>query len=392
MKYLRVYPKFTKSVLLLGPRGTGKSTYIKDIIKPNLTIDLLKTSVFRELLKNPSLIEDMISHVLAGETVFIDEIQKIPELLDEVHRLIENKKIKFILTGSSARKLKKQGVNLLAGRAIYQKFFPLSLFEIKNRKPIDSILFTGLLPYALSLDSNADCNDFLFSYVESYLKEEIFQEGLTRNLADFTYFLELAGQYHGQIINYENIAREVSKSGEAVKAWFQILEDTLIGEMIEPYSLNLYPKETKHKKFYFFDHGIARAASGIKTMEEVAEKKGFYLESLILNELKVYKEVKKENFKIYFYNVSGKGDVDFIIEVKKKTLSQPAEFITLEIKNTKKWNSQFSQLQHEIKNNFPKKCRKSIAVYRGEQRLTQKGIEIFPLDQFIESLWSGEII
>ena len=168
--------------------------------------------------------------------------------------------------------------------------------------------------------------------------------------------------------------------------------DTLIGDFIQPYSLNLYPKETKHDKFYFFDHGIARASSGIKTIEEVSEKKGFYLESLILNELKIYKQVKKANFEIYFYNISGKGDVDFIIETKKKTLSSPSEFMTLEIKNTKKWDAKFCNLQFDIHNKLPKRCRRNLAVYRGSQRLTQKGVEIFPLDQFIDFLWKGQLV
>lgn len=392
MKYHRIYPKYKNSVLLLGPRGTGKSTYIKEYIKPDFTIDLLKTSTFRELLKNPSLIEEMIAHVPEGRIVFIDEIQKIPDLLNEVHRLIENRKIKFILTGSSARKLKKQGVNLLAGRAIHQKFFPLSIFEIAHKKTIDSIFFTGTLPYALNLDSKNDVNDFLFSYVESYLKEEVFQEGLSRNLAEFTYFLEIAGQYHGQIINFENIAREVGKSGETVKSWFQILKDTLIGDFVEPYQLNINAKETKHNKFYFFDNGVARAASGVKTLEEVSEKKGFYLESLILNELKIYREVKKMNYQIYFYNVSNKGDVDFIIETKKKTLSAPSEFITIEVKNTKKWSTNFSSLQNEILTELPKRCRKNISVYRGDLRLSQKNVEILPLELFIELLWKGKLL
>ena len=133
MKYQRIYKKITQSTFLLGPRGTGKSTFVKEVVKPDLEIDLLKTSTLRQLLKDPSSLEDMVAHLSEGKIVFIDEIQKIPDLLNEVHRLIENNKIKFILTGSSSRKLKKQGVNLLAGRAINHKFFPLCLSEIQKQ-------------------------------------------------------------------------------------------------------------------------------------------------------------------------------------------------------------------------------------------------------------------
>lgn len=389
--FKRLFAVPTKSMFLLGARGTGKSTYIKKDLKPDLIIDLLKSIDFRTLNKNPSELEAMTGHLKKGQTVFIDEIQKIPELLDEVHRLIEDKAYIFYLSGSSARKLKKSGVNLLAGRAATRKFFPLSLKELDGAIPLNSCLVRGTLPYAVKVADHSEANDYLFSYVDTYLKEEVIQEGIVRNIEQFAKFIELAGLYHGQILNYENISREVGKSGDTVKAWFQILRDTLVGEFIEAYPLNFQLKETKHPKFYFFDCGIARAAEGVNIDKVAQEKLGFYFESLILNELKIYREVKRSDYKIYFYNVPSLGDIDFVIEVKAKTLSTPSEFITLDIKLSKKWDSSFEKVSRLVKTNFGKRHKKMIGVYLGDRQLTKNGYEIYPLQTFIEQLWSGEI-
>ncbi len=392
MDFKRIYSVFTQSVLVLGPRGTGKSSFIKNIIKPNLTIDLLKTSTFKALLKNPSDLEDMILHLTKGNIVFIHEIQKIPDLLNEVHRLIEDRKIKFILTWSSARKLKSAGVNLLAGRALNKKFFPLTIHEIEKFKPISALVFSGLLPNSVKLNDQDDINDYLFSYVDTYLKEEIFQEGLSRNLSQFTQFIELAGQYHGQIISFENISREIGVSGDTVKAWFQILEDTLLGQFIEPYKLNFFKKEVKHSKFYFFDCGIARAAEGIKSLDSVSEKNGFYFESIILNELKAFKEVSKKDFSLFFYSISGGGDIDFIIETKKKTLSKPSEYLLLNIKYSKTWKTTFQKFDQIIIEKSENRCLKSIGIYQGSHRLKKDKTDIYPTYEFIEALWKGKIL
>ncbi len=391
MAYKRIYPVFNKSTLLLGPRGTGKSTYVKTEVKPELSIDLLKTSTFKMLLKNPSDLEDMVSHLKAHDMVFIDEIQKIPELLNEVHRLIEKLKLKFILTGSSARKLKSSGVNLLAGRAINRKFFPLTLKEIDEEKKVNDLIFSGTLPTSLNLSDKEDINDYLFSYVDTYLKEEVFQESLVRNLSRFSHFIEIAGQYHGQIINYENISRELGLSGDTIRSWFQILEDTLVGSFIEAYKLNIKPKESRHPKFYFFDAGVARAAEGQRSLEVNSEKNGFYFETLILNELKTYIEVLNKDYKIFYYNVPGQSDVDFIIETQKKTLSKPSQFVLINIKFGKTWSTAFNKLPNEIQSICGARCKKIIGIYQGSHILTKDNSEIYPVLEFVKNLWSGKL-
>ncbi len=391
MKFKRIYEKPRTSILLLGPRGTGKSTFIKGEVKPDLVIDLLNQATFRKLSLNPSLLEEMIAYLKSKDVVLIDEIQKIPELLNEVHRLIEDREIIFLLTGSSARKLKRSGTNLLAGRALSKKMFPLTLKEIGSEKTILELIFSGTLPKAVTATDVMLINDFLFTYVETYLKEEIFQEGLVRNLNEFSKFIELAGQYHGQILNFENLSRDIGKSGDTVKSWFQILQDTLIGQLIEPYPLKIAARESKHPRFYYFDCGVARAAQGVQKIEDIPEQRGFYLETLILNELKTYFEVHRKKYKIFYYSISAVGDLDFIIETKKKTISAPAQFVGIEIKFSKVWKPEFEKILIKIKTQYPQQMIKSIGIYLGQQRLTRNSIDIYPIQLFVDLLWKDKI-
>lgn len=392
MRFQRVYPHPTQSILLLGPRGIGKSTFIRQDLRPDFVVDLLKQETKRVLSLNPSRLEEMTSHLNEGSTILIDEVQHIPELLDEVHRLIEGRRFVFWLTGSSARSIRRRGVNLLAGRALSKKMYPLCLKEIGSERSISQLLFSGLLPTAVTGASDEAINDYLFSYVETYLKEEIIQEGLVRSLNDFSKFLEVAGQFHGQILNFESLAREVGRSGETIKSWFQILQDTLIGELIESYPLGVFARETRHSKFYFFDCGVARAAQGFQSLDEIPEQRGFYLETIILNELKTFFEVSRKRFKIFYFSVPGGGDIDFIIETRKKTISAPAQFVCLEIKNSKVWKASYEDLVLRVKAAKSKQVTRVLGVYRGEHRLTRGPVEVYPINEFIKSLWANEIL
>jgi predicted AAA+ superfamily ATPase len=385
--FSRVYNFPSQSVLLLGPRGVGKSTFIRNQTVPNLEIDLLKSTHYRDLSLNPSSLEDRVSHLKPKDIVFIDEIQRIPELLNEVHRLIESKGLYFYLTGSSARKLRKSGVNLLAGRAIGRRMFPLTLHELQNWK-LDKLLKYGTLPSVFHKDT--DPIEYLTSYVDMYLREEITQEAVTRNLGLFQQFLAIVGQYHGQVLNYENLAREVGKSGDTIKVWFEVLKDTLIGHEIKAFTPNLLKRETKHSKFYLFDPGVANAL--VNDLEDIpSERKGFLFESLILNELHVYLEVKRLKYQIFHFSHPNEGDIDFIIEVKKKTMSSPSQFISLDIKLSKKWNSSFGSTTHVLQEKAGSRLLKSFAIYTGETRLTTKTLQILPLKMFISELWAGRI-
>jgi len=229
----RGYQIPSKSFFLFGPRGVGKSTWIKERGGYALKVDLLKHATFLELSRDPSLLEAQTRHLKKGDVVFIDEIQKIPQLLDEVHRLMEDRGLEFILTGSSARKLKRVGANLLAGRAHTYKMFPLTLRELGVTYPIEELLRIGTLPIVFK--DSAAAEETLVSYVDTYLKEEIREEALVRKVADFQRFLANAGSLNASVINFQSVARDSGKSVPTIQSWFQILEETLLGSFLPSY-------------------------------------------------------------------------------------------------------------------------------------------------------------
>jgi predicted AAA+ superfamily ATPase len=251
------------SLFLFGARGTGKSTLLKKKFhRKSLWIDLLdpdEEDVFtrhpNELRAQVAGLPDKISHVV------IDEIQKIPKLLDVVHKLIEETSKKFIMTGSSARKLKRGSANLLAGRAFVYHLFPFSALELKKHFNLDEALMWGLLPKVTEFKQKKEKFEFLKAYANTYLKEEIWGEQLVRNLTPFRRFLEVAAQANGKIINYSNIAQDVGVDDKTVKEYFLILEDTLIGFFLEPFHHSFRKRLSLKPKFYFFDPGVVRALS-----------------------------------------------------------------------------------------------------------------------------------
>lgn len=372
----------------MGPRGVGKSTFVQDQIKPDLSLDLLNAKTYRKLSLDPSSLEEMVAPLKKNQIVFIDEIQKIPALLDEVHRLIESKKIKFIMTGSSARKLKRGGANLLAGRALGLKMYPLTLHELANYK-INDVLKYGTLPSVFQKGKAIE--EYLYSYVENYLKEEIFQESLSRNLNQFSLFTQAAGQYHGQILNYENISREIGLSGDTINSWFQILEDTLVGSRLKAYTPGVFKRENKHPKFYWFDSGVAWATTGNNFDEIPAEYKGYQFEALILNELRTYFETNRKKYEIFYFAIPQIGDIDFIIRTRRKTLSQPEQIVTVEVKSSTKLKNGFDKINQALAEKIPQKIQAQLAVYLGQDHLKKNGLEVLPLDLFIKKLWRHEL-
>lgn len=252
------------SFFLFGPRGTGKSTLLKQRIKLDecLWLDLLESSVEDRFLHSPSdlyaIVKALPDHI---RYVVIDEIQKVPQLLDEVHRLIEGTDKIFILTGSSARKLKQTGVNLLAGRAFVYHLYVLSCFELKDRFDLAEALQWGTLPKIFSFSDNLDKTEFLRAYADTYLKEEIWSEHVVRKLSPFRRFLEVAAQCNGKIINYANIARDVGVDDKTIKDYFCILEDTMIGFFLESHHNSFRKRFVEKPKFYFFDLGVVRSLS-----------------------------------------------------------------------------------------------------------------------------------
>lgn len=248
------------SFFLFGPRGTGKSTLLKERfpLESTLWLDLLDSKIEEELASDPSRLYTIVKGQPEAIThIVIDEIQKIPKLLDEVHRLIEEKLGKvFILTGSSARKLKRGAANLLAGRAFVYHLFPLSYLELKDSFNLETALHWGSLPKIFLLESSEEREAYLRAYTTTYLKEEIVDEQLIRKLPPFRRFLEVAAQCNGKIVNYANIAKDVGVDEKTIKEYFSILEDTMIGFFLEPFHSSFRKRLVEKPKFYFFDTGV----------------------------------------------------------------------------------------------------------------------------------------
>lgn len=378
-----------KSFLLFGPRGTGKSTLIRNQLKIDLDIDLLKSSTYLPLLRNPSLLLEWTGHLRKGSWIFIDEVQKIPALLDEVHALYEEKGFNFALSGSSARKLKRGGANLLAGRALQKFLFPFVMGEYRSVASADEVIEWGSLPLVIVDPQNR--KQTLATYVETYLRQELMEEGLIRKLDPFARFLQAAGFYNAQILNIENVAREAGVGRTTVDKYFQILEDTLIGFRLPAFAEGIKSKEVQHPKFFLFDTGVARACAGLLNDPVDSIWKGFALETLILNELRAYNHYSDKNRNLFYYQVSGGYDVDFIVETRKKTLSSPRQALLISAKYAKKWDSRWNDPLLDFKTHAKTKVTRLFGVYRGERILTQGEVTILPLEVFLKNLFEGDI-
>lgn len=297
------------SVFLFGPRGTGKTLWIKTHLSDFIYFDLLNTEIFNDFIANPTRLADRIPKGFEHYIV-IDEVQKVPELLNEVHRLIESFGYRFILTGSSARSLKRKGVNLLAGRALNYTMHPLTCYELDKDFSLETALTVGLLP---SVYNVSDPKHYLETYITSYLREEVLQEGLTRNLSQFTRFLETASFSQGSLLNLSEIAREIGIDRKLVGHYFDILEDLLIS-----YRLPIFTKRAKrrlvaHPKFYLFDPGVYRTIRPKGPLDSPEEIDGCALETLFLMHLRAINDYFRLGYNLYFWRTSNNVEVDFVV-------------------------------------------------------------------------------
>ena len=274
------------SVLLFGPRGTGKTSWIAQNLDSAIIFNLLKSETYTALLANPSRIEEWIP---AGfkHWIVIDEVQKIPALLDEAHRLIEEKGYKFLLTGSSARKLKEQSANLLAGRARQHTMHPLTCLELGKDFSLGKALQFGMLPEVYMSD---DPKDYLHSYVKTYLQEEILQEGILRNIGEFTRFLEIASFAQGEILNYSEIGREAGIKRKVVANFFDITIDLLLGFNLPVFMKHAKRQLVSHPKFYLFDVGVYRAIRPMGPLDSPEAIDGDALETLVLQHIRAFND------------------------------------------------------------------------------------------------------
>jgi predicted AAA+ superfamily ATPase len=377
------------SFFLFGPRGVGKTTWLKEVLPDASFFDLLDSSLFLELSRNPDTLEAMIGNQPKDSWVVIDEIQKIPALLDEVHRLMETKGWRFALCGSSARKLRRGGVNLLGGRAITRNLDAFSFKELGDAFDMEFSLQWGFLPYVQLDRKNAA--DILNSYVNTYIKEEIREEGIVRSLPPFLRFLSIAGQLNGQLINGQNISREASVPRSSVDVYFSILEDTLLGHFLRAYRPNVKVREQTHPKFYWFDPGVARAAAGLLFEPVDRLWKGTALENMIYHELRVYNHTQNKNRQISFYRTGSGVEIDFVIETRKRQASSNAHIVCLEVKMAEKWDRRWEWPMRSLSKSGRIHVDKMIGIYTGKRTYHFDGIDVLPVEEFLKRLHRGDV-
>ena len=306
----------SKSCFIFGPRQTGKSTYVKDLLREkDLYIDLLPQRNFLNYAKKPGRMrEEILAHLKRHKKplCIIDEIQKIPELLDEVHELIESKGIRFILTGSSARKLRRGSANLLAGRAYTYHLFPLTFLELGDLFDLSRALKIGTLP-VLWEGTEEDPNEFLRSYTNTYLKEEVAAEGLVRNIGPFALFLDIAAANDGETVNYNNIARECSVSVKTVQQYYQILEDTFLSYKLPAWVRSERKRLVSHPRYYFFDAGITNSLAHTLTDSLNPQIYGRRFEQFIICQMIAFIHYKRLDYQLYYWRTNHGAEVDLLV-------------------------------------------------------------------------------
>ena len=381
--FTRELNKINSSAFLLGPRGTGKSTWIKKNYRDNTVVyDLLDTSELIRLSRDPSLLYQETAHLPVGSWVVIDEIQKVPALLNEVHRIIEEKKVRFILSGSSARKLRESGVNLLAGRALTYNMFPLVSREVGFEFDLEKQISCGMLPASYLSDNP---KKYLKAYAETYLKEEIREEALTRNFGSFARFLEVAARQNGQLTNTTAIARDAGVARQTVQGYFDILVDTLIGFWLEPWKLKRTTKQVSHAKFYFFDSGVVRALSGRLPYPATPEESGPLFECFIINEIRAYLHYSELDYPLYFWRSQGGIEVDILLETSRG-------FVAIELKYGGRWDKRFNRGMHRLSGELGEDRISCFGVFMGARQLNIDNITVYPALDFLKCLWGDEII
>lgn len=364
-----------KSAFLWGPRKVGKTYWISHTLKNATVIDLLKTDTLAEYVSRPALLRERYQNHQGF--IVIDEVQKAPQLLDEVHWLIENKGLSFLLTGSSARKLRRGHANLLGGRAWRKTMVPLSYMEVTDFD-LEKIMVSGLLPpHYLSTNPIEE----LRAYVADYLKEEIIAEALTQNIPAFSEFLRVAAITSSELINYVNIARETGVSHKVIRTYFDILEDTYLGFRLPPWKKSKNRRMIITEKFYLFDVGVASYLSRRQPLIGSPEF-GKAFEHYILMELKAYQAYRNPDLEITFWRTSTGREVDFILGEKE---------LAIEVKGSARVHEGDLRSLQALREDGPIKRSCLVCLEKQPRNLTNN-IQILPWRMFIEQLWNNELL
>ena len=379
MMYTRLAQVPEQSFFLLGMRGVGKSTWARQAFPDALRLDLLDEALFTDLLADPALFRQLLSGVGAGEWVVVDEVQRIPSLLNEVHRMIEERGVRFALLGSSARKLRAAGTNLLAGRALRKAMHPLTPAELGDEFDLDEALRYGTIPLVWTAP---DRREVLQSYTHLYLREEIRAEAAVRNLLGFVRFLPVAAMMHGQTVNASSVARDAGIARTTVNGYLEILDDTLLAMQLPAFEARLRVRERRRPKLYWADPGLVRAVK--RQLGPVAvEERGALLEGWVLGLLRAHEHQRIYDEIGYWAATDSAAEVDFV-------LTRDGEHLAIEVKASERYNTVMVKGLRAVAD--LRGLVRRILVYRGRRAFTtEDGIDVWPLDSLHQALQADQL-
>jgi predicted AAA+ superfamily ATPase len=362
------------SYFLFGARGTGKSSFVRQAYPGALYIDLLDPATQREYLARPERLAEVVRAQPADRIAVIDEVQKVPELLEVVHTLIEERRTQFVLTGSSARKLKRSGIDLLAGRAALRFLFPYLASELGGQFTLEGALRIGLVPLVVEAPAP---DEALRAYVALYIREEVFQEGLVRNMAAFSRFLEAVSFSHGQVLNLAHIARESQVERKSIEGYVSILEDLLIAFRLSVFSRRAKRELIGHSKFYLFDPGVYRTLRPKGPLDLPEAIAGVAFEGLIAQQLRAWLHYRQGDAELYFWRTRGGAEVDFV-------LYGDLGLVALESKYSARVRSEDLRSLKAFKEDYPEAT--CNFIYAGHERMLIDGILCLPAGEFLAEL------
>lgn len=381
-QFLRRIQAPQESFFLFGPRATGKSTWLKSCFSDRLHFDLLRNDEYFTLSSSTTIFRERILAADPNKTwIIVDEIQRIPNLLNDVHSLIESDGYRFALSGSSARKLKRGQANLLAGRALVKHLFPLTVAEYGDVITLEEALEFGTLPRVITNPGSRV--EQLEAYVGTYLREEIKEEALTRNVQAFGRFLEVAALMNGQVTNLSNLARDAAVPRATITTYFEILVDTLLGHWLPAWKPKAKVKEISHPKFYFFDCGVVRGIQKLLRDKPSAVDRGILFETFIFHELNAHISYEGVGGELFYWRTPDGLEIDFIWK-------RASQIVAIEVKSSARWKEEYnsgfkSLLSSAIK---PKAC---YGVYTGQEILKKDFGLVLPWREFLQKLYNGEI-
>ncbi len=374
-----------RSFFLLGPRGTGKTTWLRERLPDARWYNLLLDRELVRLLREPDAFRREVDALPTGTWVVVDEVQRLPALLNEVHDVLSRhpRRVRFALTGSSARKLRRADVNLLAGRAVTRAFLPLTLAEVDQPLDLDDVLAFGMLPLVRTEQGPAAKVDLLDAYVSTYLTQEIRAEALAKDLDSFARFLDVAALANGQVTNTSALARDAGVARPTVQGYFEVLVDTLIATWLPAWRPRAKVKEVAHPKLYLFDTGVARALAH-RTREPLdSAERGPLFETWVLHELRAHINASGCGGELSYWRTPSGSEVDFVWR-------RGSAAVGIEVKANRTWRTGDGAVLRELVRD--KTLRRGVGVYGGQVPLRVDGIDVLPFHQFARALQNGDVI